>query len=119
MKIVEPGHTYAVTNVDGPGHQIIRFVKRRDSRAELLGEEEREEGIQSQELLRVLIDRTIYLHAEQPWPENVEVVKHLRKALSLYESRAARRHIEKLSMIERHEPCEDCGHLLCFCTGDE
>lgn len=115
MKILDPGHEYEVENIDGSGTQKIQFVKRRDSKAELLPESQREEGIQSQELLRVLIDRTIYLHTEQPWQENVKIVQNLRDCLRLYESRAARRHIEKLSMPERFDTCKECGHLLCFC----
>lgn len=115
MKVIEPGHVYEVQNTDGKGTQRINFVLRRDGAAELLPENQRRQGIQSQELLRVLIDRTIYLHNEQPWPENIVVINCLRKALKMYESRAARRSIEKLAMPERHEGCKDCGHLLCFC----
>lgn len=115
MKIIDPGHAYEVQNIDGQGTQHIQFVKRRGHDAELLPEDDQVEGIQSQELLRVLIDRTLYLHAEQPWQENVKIVHHLRDALRLYESRAARRHIEKLSMPERHPVCASCGHITCFC----
>lgn len=114
MKVVEPGHVYLVDNVV-KGQQEIQFVQRRGWDAELLPEEDQVDGIQSQELLRVLIDRTLYLHAEQPWQENVKIVHYLRDALKLYESRAARRHIEKLSMPERAPTCTQCGHLLCFC----
>jgi hypothetical protein len=119
MKVIDPGHRYEVKNVDGKGRQTVQFVKRRGWDAELLPEDQREEGIQSQELLRVLIDRTIYLHTEQPWQENVKIIHHLRDALRLYESRAARRHIEKLSMPERHDACSHCGHILCFCEEGE
>lgn len=115
MKVIDPGHVYEVENIDGDGTQIIQFVQRRGWDAELLPEEEREEGIQSQELLRVLIDRTLYLHAEQPWQENVKIVHNLRDALRLYEARAARRSIERLSMPERAKNCASCGHVLCFC----
>lgn len=115
MKVIDPGHKYEVENIDGSGKQVIQFVKRRGWDAELLPESERIEGIQTQELLRVVIDRTLYLHAEQPWNENVKIVHHLRDALRLYESRAARRHIEKLSMPERAVACKSCGHFLCFC----
>ena len=114
MKIVDAGHQYRVENV-GTGHQTIQFVKRRGWDAELLPESEQLDGIQSQELLRVLIDRTQYLHAEQPWQENVKILHHLRDALRLYEARAARRSIERLSMPERASACKTCGHLLCFC----
>lgn len=118
MRVIDPGHLYEVENVDGDGTQRIQFVKRRGPDAELLPEKDRLEGIQSQELLRVLIDRTFYLHREQPWQENVKILHHLRDALRLYESRAARRHIEKLSMPELADPCGKCGHILCFGHAD-
>jgi hypothetical protein len=116
MKVIDPGHTYRVENTDGSGTQVIQFVLRRGYDGELLPEDQRKEGIQSQELLRVLIDRTIYLHTENPWSENVKVVQHLRDALRLYEARAARAAIVKLQMPERRDFCKQCGHFLCFCN---
>lgn len=117
MKIIDPGHTYEVENVDGEGTQTIQFVHRRGHDGQLLAEDQRKEGIQSQELLRVLIDRTIYLHIEQPWSENVKIVQQLRDALRTYEARAARSAVEKLPMPERQSFCKECGHFLCFCDG--
>lgn len=111
MKIVEPGHVYDVENVDGDGTQRIMFVRRRDSAAKKL--DTSTEGILSQELLRVLIDRTLYLNAEAPCSEDVEIVDKLRECLRLYESRAARRSIERLSMPEREPVCATCGHIRC------
>lgn len=119
MKELDAGHLYEVENVDGNGTQRIQFVKRRGRDAELLPQEQRIEGIQSQELLRVLINRTIYLHTEQPWNENVKIIHHLRDALRLYEQRAARRSIEKLSMPERRDFCRSCGHFFCHCGTDK
>lgn len=113
MKVVDPGHVYEVENADGSGTQRIEFVRRRDANAHLLPESERKEGILTQELLRVAIDRTLYLNAEAPCVENIEIVDALRRALSLYESRAARRTIEKKSMIETERVCPVCHHILC------
>lgn len=115
MIVIEAGHIYDVENVDGDGTQRLYFVRRRGRDAELLPLEKRQEGILSQELLRVLIDRTMYLHNEQPWQENVKIIHHLRDSLRLYESRAARRNIEKLSMPELRKTCPRCDHMLCFC----
>lgn len=115
MRVITPGHVYELTNVDGDGTQVIQFVHRRAEDGRLLPERDRTEGIQSQELLRVLINRTMYLHNEQPWSENVEVVHHLRDALRIYEQRASRAAIEKLPMPERIAVCGDCQHMFCFC----
>lgn len=113
MRIQEPGHVYFVANVDGPGEQRIVFVRRRGANAELLPEIERERGILSQELVRVLVDRVRYLNDEDPCAEDVAIIGHLRDVLRLFEARAARRTIEKLAMPEVAEACPICHHLLC------
>jgi hypothetical protein len=113
MRIVEPGHLYAAENVGGSGEQHIRFVRRRDDHGELLDGSHRSPGILTQELLRVAIDRTLYLYAEAPCDEDTRIIEHLRAALVLYESRAARRSIEKLAKPEEADVCGICHHVLC------
>jgi hypothetical protein len=117
MRVIEAGHVYEVQDVDGIGVQEIRFVRRRDDEGVLLPSEERQQGILTQELLRVCIDRTLYLNAEAPCPENVVIIDSLRRALVEFESRAARRTIEKQPMIERTNVCEICQHVFCTHTG--
>lgn len=115
MRIVVPGHVYEVENVDGGGAQVIAFVRRRDEDGEPLPQnEERWPGILTQELLRVCIDRTLHLNAENPCREDVEIVDKLRDVLRAYEARAARRSIDKLSMPERKSVCPTCHHIFCF-----
>lgn len=113
MKVVNPGHLYLVENVDGPGDQQIRFVRRRGRDGKLLAERDSSPGILCQELLRVLIDRVCYLNDEDPCSEDVAIIQGLRNALRLFEARAARRTIEKLSMPELADACPECHHLLC------
>lgn len=116
MRVLKEGHVYAMDNVDGDGEQVVSFVLRRDEHGELLPAGEREPGILTQELLRVAIDRTLYLYAEGPCDEDTEIVLALRRALVLYESRAARRNIEKLAQPEEQPLCSICHHI--FCTHD-
>lgn len=111
MRVIEAGHVYEMFNVDGDGIQTVRFVRRRGEDARLL--DARHAGVLGQELLRVLVDRTLYLNDEDPCNEDVEIVQKLRDCLRLYESRAARRTIEKLSMPEKADACPVCHHLLC------
>jgi hypothetical protein len=113
VRVIEPGHVYEVQNVDGDGTQRIEFVRRRDDEAAMLPQEARHEGILTQELMRVCIDRTLYLNAEAPCAENVTIIDNLRECLKLYEMRAARRSIEKLPMPERQDVCEICQHIFC------
>lgn len=115
MKVIVPGHLYELKNLDGDGVQHLQFVQRRDHNAELLPVEFRKEGVVTQEVLRVLIDRTMYLHNEQAWHENVDALNHLRDCLRLYELRAAHRNLQKLGMPERAPHCKTCGHLFCHC----
>ena len=56
---------------------------------------------------------TLYLNDEDPCAEDIEIVHKLRDCLRLYESRAARRTIEKLTMPEKADACPLCHHLLC------
>lgn len=121
MRVIEPGHVYEVEHVDANDDDrrlnrhstVIRFVRRRDDHGELLPEHDRECGILTQELLRVAIDRTLYLYAEAPCEEDTEILLALRRALVLYESRAARRNIEKLAQPEEQPVCPVCHHIFC------
>jgi hypothetical protein len=111
VRVVVSGHVYQVRNVDGEGDQRIAFVQRRNIHGEPMAEAR--EGILSQELLRVLIDRTLYLYAEDPCEEDTAIIQHLRAALVKYETRAARRAIEKIVKPEEHPTCPICQHILC------
>jgi hypothetical protein len=119
MRVVVAGHVYELHNVDATSEaddsQTIEFVRRRDADGELMPEEDRKPGILCQELLRVLIDRVLYLYAEAPCEEDTEIIEALRLALVRFESRAARRSIEKISKPELAQMCPVCQHLLCRC----
>lgn len=93
MRVIEDGHIYEVNDRFGDGtggvagDQKIRFVNREP------GYEH--DGTTTQELLRVLIDRTQYCHACLPWSGNRLVAHHLRMALALHEARALIRKVER------------------------
>lgn len=113
MKVLVKGHKYIVHHVGDDGDQCIDFVQRRKYNGERFPDGFEYPGILSQELIRVLIDRTLYLNAEEPCTEDVEIIHHLRDALTLYESRAARKNIEKLVKVEEAKVCHKCHHILC------
>lgn len=83
-------------------------------------------GVNIQEVLRVLIDRTKYLDGQIRHPINGTSINAYRNVIRLLESRAAERHgrdREPFSYnsrlcrdIETLDACKRCGHLLC--TGD-
>lgn len=117
MRVIIPGHVYALDSVDtSPGRnprQSVSFVLRRGPEGEPLSEASRAPGILCQELLRVLIDRVLYLYAERPCDEDTQIIQKLRECLVLFEARAARSAIERLSKPEEAATCNSCGHIIC------
>jgi hypothetical protein len=53
------------------------------------------EGVQTQEVLRALIDRTLHCDRCLRWDGNDKIIHHLRMALALHEARAIERKTEK------------------------
>ena len=88
MKILDAGHRYKLDNLKSKGEQILDFYKD----PEINGEGRA--GCSCQEVLRVLIDRVYFLDSQKPCRENEEIIKHLRLAILLFETRALRNKIE-------------------------
>lgn len=114
MQITEAGHIYVLdevntNNPDGPTSiysekQIIRYVNNEGPNYY--------KGIQSQELLRVLIDRTMHCDNCLRWPGNDKIIFCLRMALVLHETRALERKIEKRKLEPEHIILAKDGHFL-------
>jgi hypothetical protein len=92
MKILDLGHSYALGSLDGDACVVLTFVKR-------FREDANHAGTTNQEILRVLIDRVLFLDAEKPWRGNEEILAHLRAALVLHECRALERKVEKGELL--------------------
>lgn len=103
MKIIEPGHIYQLTHLDGAGTTKLTFVNREE------GTEH--EGTQTQEVLRALIDRTWHCHRCLPWDGNHKIVKHLQLALVLHEARALYRKAKKGLYIPEEVKVGVDGHF--------
>lgn len=117
MRVIEPGHVYALTHApEGTGEQVVSFVNREGSP---------HEGTLSQELLRanidcmeVLIDRTNHCDACLRWESNDRVIKALseaqrqmRLALLLHEQRAMERKMDKHGVMPERVPTAADGHF--------
>lgn len=100
MKVIDPGHVYDLTQLGG-GVQRISFVKRSGGAVTYQAEWP---GVQSQEVIRMLIDRTKYLRDILSCVETEDAIYHLRMALFMYEVRAWRRKQEK---VNRNESSHD------------
>ena len=118
MRVVEPGHVYELSTLDGDGRPgVLRFVNRE------AGTEH--PGTQTQEVLRaeidvleVLIDRTNHCDGCLPWPGNERIVKamseaqrQLRLALLFHEQRAMERKLERDGWDPAKEPVGSDGHF--------
>jgi len=116
MNIVDPGHRYKLTTIDGDIDQILQFVKREGEGYP--GNFGHYPGTIIQEVLRACIDRVKYVNNQIPDTRNQPVIDSLRTALYYLELRAAERHGKKLpESLNFHElellPVGKNGHLLC------
>lgn len=92
MKIVDPGHTYDLKELGSDDHQRLTFIKRS---GKTIKHDTEHPGVQTQEVLRSLIDRSIYLNSLIPCNETQDAIYHLRMALFMYEARAYRRKVQE------------------------
>ncbi len=118
MKVIEPGHIYELSHLDGELTTTIVFVNREE------GTEH--EGTQTQEILRmlidmtgVLIDRTNHCDSCMRWEGNDRIIKEmsdaqrlLRRALLFHEDRARERKIDKIGYKPEKEQVNEDGHFL-------
>lgn len=121
MRIIDPGHQYALDHLDGNLEELLTFVKREGSGYP--GNQGSHPGTNIQEVLRALIDRMKYLQSQIPCDNNLEVINHLRECIRLLEQRAAERHGRNTDAldyrarigrtIETLPTCAKCGHVLC------
>lgn len=124
MRVLDAGHYYELDRLDGPGVEMLQFVKREGEG--YLGNVGHCPGTNMQEVIRALIDRCKYLDAQIPCVETVATIAALRTALLLLELRAARRHgrewtVASFTGLENFPVCERCGHIGCHgeCHADE
>jgi hypothetical protein len=87
MKVRDPGHTYALDMRGSPVKQVFQFSDHEVDPPK--------PGTTTQEVLRMLIDRTMYCDSCMPCELNQHIIDHLRMALVLHEARALIRKVEK------------------------
>lgn len=92
MRVLTDGYEYELDHLDGGTKTVLLFVNREP------GHEC--EGPTTQEVIRALIDRTLYCNHCLPSDLNFQAVYHLRMALALHEARHLIRATEKGMKIE-------------------
>lgn len=106
MKVLETGHIYQPNNRqtdEDCEDQTLRFINKE------LGAEHG--GTTTQEVIRILIDRTRHCANCMPHWVNEQVIYHLRSALVLHEMRALQRKFEKGEYAPEYMPVGDDGHF--------
>lgn len=103
MKVIVPGHRYQMDTRLGNAAELQFYFDG------LINMGRECDGVLSQEVIRVLIDRLLFLEAQMPAKENTEILLHLRHALRLFEVRAVRRSVERNEPIEQ-SPVRLLGH---------
>jgi hypothetical protein len=116
MKVIDPGHHYALQELDGDGEgeRHLIFVKREgEGYPRNVGHHS---GTNCQEVLRAVFDRLGYLDGQIEDLRNSQARHHIAQAIWLLECRAADRHgrprptcIAALA----NETCQKCGHVDC------
>ncbi len=116
MKVLDPGHLYELSSLDGGDVRILRFVKRVGPRYP--GNDRAYGGTTMQEVLRALVDRSEYVNGQIPCVETESAIGLLRAALVLFEIRAKRvkgKHLDArvVEDVIDGETCAKCGHVQC------
>lgn len=110
MRVIEKGHIYEPRNrIEGGQsvpmeNQTITFINKE------YGKEH--DGTTTQEVIRILIDRTRHCANCMPHPNNERIVYHLRMALVLHEARALERKTEKGYIAPEYIDIGDDGHIM-------
>ena len=121
MEVIDPGHRFKLSSLDGEHVQVLQFVKRHDpgnpGGGKYPGNHKSQPGTTTQEVLRAVIARTNYVQEQVFCLENVLLIWLMRLGIWLLEFRAKRRRGEildaGLSGIERLPTCSICGHVQC------
>lgn len=117
MRVLDNGHNYELSSIDGDFKQTLRFVKRVGDNYP--GNKTAYSGTTIQDVCRALIQRLEYVTAQRPCIESIIARQLLKQTLYILEVRAKRikgkvlpDHVN-LDGIEYYSTCKTCGHIFC------
>jgi hypothetical protein len=126
MKVLDAGHRYELTSLDGEWPQTLQFVKRCEPAEKYPGNTDAYPGTTVQEVCRALIDRLKYVQEQSSktddfasWREDAQCIDALRSVIERLERRAARKHGRPMMFfgvvdgVEQEPTCATCGHIGC------
>ena len=113
--MLDPGHRFELAALDGDSAiQVLQFVKR-EGRG-YPGNVGHDPGTTSQEVVRMLISRAIYVNGQIPcWQTRLSIWLYAF-IIWLYEHRAAKRHKRTVPWLHEAvygDTCKICGHVGC------
>lgn len=119
MHVIDPGHDYILEALDGGEPQRLTFVKREG--ANYPGNVGTHPGLLTQEVMRALLDRCIYMNNQGSCAETDIIIANLRTAIMMFEVRAARCRgatveLAHASDLDSAPTCPKCGHIQCDFT---
>jgi len=91
MKILRPGHRYALDSFEGGPAQTIQFIEKEPVASGSTELKTVNDGTTNEEVLAMLIDRMQSLQAKFPCRENAIVITNLEESLMWLEKRTADR----------------------------
>lgn len=88
MKVTDQGHTYELENVEG-GTQTLQFIRKERGPAGAEADTLKTviNGVTTEEVITVLIDRLEFLHSRLPDDQTQAAITSLKAALDLLEAR--------------------------------
>lgn len=117
MKVLIPGHQFALSQLDGDGYELLTFVSRMGFKYP--GNMISHSGTTTQEVIRALIYRLEYVDNQEPHIENMRAINFLRQTIIELESRAKKVRGEVLEItnlsldVENIPTCSVCLHIQC------
>jgi hypothetical protein len=111
MLVKEKGHIYAPAHRTPSGEllpitdqtPVLTFVNKQNG--------QHHDGTTTQEVIRILLDRTRHCANCMPHPNNERIIYHLRMALVLHEARALERQTEKGEFAPEYLETGGNGHF--------
>jgi hypothetical protein len=99
MRTIDPGHIYDLSQQGTHEKQRLTFLKRSTG---CVTHPNEHPGVLTQEVIRCLIDRSVYLNDLLPCEETQRAIEALQEALYWYEARAYRRKEDGVNKLEHH-----------------
>lgn len=89
MKVLTIAHKYELDSFEGTAPQVLQFIEKdKNENGEFVT---LNDGTTNEEVLRMLIDRTMQLNHKFPCIENTKAIEHMELALNYFEERTAKR----------------------------